>query len=103
VVGLVRALGPALQPDHVRVNAVCPGFVDTPLLAGARAHFTTSGFPLLQPAEVAAALLTVAAGDTTGEAFVVQPGLAPTAYRFRGVPGPRVPGAEGATPPAGLA
>src|SRR3984893_15046488 len=29
VVGLARALGPALAADHVAVNALCPGFDDT--------------------------------------------------------------------------
>ena len=29
VVGLARALGPALAADHVAVNALCPGFADT--------------------------------------------------------------------------
>ncbi len=32
VVGLVRALGPAWEPEGVRVNALCPSFADTAIL-----------------------------------------------------------------------
>lgn len=35
VVGLMRALSVELAPKGTTVNAVCPGFTDTPLLAGA--------------------------------------------------------------------
>lgn len=35
VVGLMRALSIELAPKGTTVNAVCPGFTDTPLLAGA--------------------------------------------------------------------
>src|SRR5207253_2987264 len=32
VVGFVRALAKRLAPDHIRVNAVCPGPIETPML-----------------------------------------------------------------------
>jgi NAD(P)-dependent dehydrogenase (short-subunit alcohol dehydrogenase family) len=37
IVGFVRALAKRLAPDNIRVNAVCPGTVDTPLLRKAAA------------------------------------------------------------------
>jgi len=33
VVGFVRSLGPALAPHGVAISALCPGFVDTPLVS----------------------------------------------------------------------
>jgi len=33
VVGFVRSLGPALAPHGISVSALCPGFVDTPLVS----------------------------------------------------------------------
>ena len=33
VVGFVRSLGPALAPHGVTISALCPGFVDTPLVS----------------------------------------------------------------------
>ena len=32
VVGFVRSLAKRLAPDHIRVNAICPGPIDTPML-----------------------------------------------------------------------
>ncbi len=32
IVGFVRSLAKRLAPDHIRVNAVCPGMTDTPML-----------------------------------------------------------------------
>ncbi len=100
VVGLVRSLPQQLSPLGIRVNAVCPGLVDTPLIDGlARDTLEGAGFPLIDPDEVAAAVLGCVLGDSTGQAVVVQVGLEPVAYRFGGAPGPRLPGSEGVLPP----
>jgi hypothetical protein len=66
---------------------------------GQRAAFEASGFPLLQPEQVAAAVLLAAGSAETGQAWAVQPGREPLQFRFPNVPGPRVEGAEGTLPP----
>ena len=99
LVGFVRSVAPQLEARGIRLNAVCPGIVDTPLVGGdARAALTAAGFPLIRPEEVAEAVLLAARDDEVGQAWVVQPGRAPLKFRFPGVPGPRVPGSEGAVP-----
>jgi hypothetical protein len=64
-----------------------------------RTALESAGFPLLRAQEVAEAVLLAARSEGTGEAWIVQPGRRPEPYRFRGIPGPRVPGAEGIAPP----
>jgi NAD(P)-dependent dehydrogenase (short-subunit alcohol dehydrogenase family) len=93
VIGYVRAAAPTLAPDGIRVNAVCPGFADTPLIAAARDQF--GEFPLLTADDVAAGIEDVLERGQPGECWFVQPGRDPAPYGFRGVPGP----ANGAPPP----
>ena len=100
VIGLIRSVAPQLADRGVRINAVCPGFADTPMVSGdLRTSLESAGFPLLQPEDVADAVLRAARSEGTGEAWIVQPGREPEPYRFRGIPGPRVAGAEGVAPP----
>lgn len=94
VVGYVRAKAPALA--GIRLNAVCPGMVDTPMLDGMREAL--AGFPLLAPRAVAEAALAAARAEESGAAWVVQPGREPVRFRFPNVPGPRGEG-EGRVPP----
>ena len=89
VVGLVRSLGAQLAEKNITVNAVCPGVVDTPLIGAGRAMLQQSGFPLIAPEEIAAAVLMCATGSATGQAYACQAGAEPVAYEFRDVPGPR--------------
>ena len=99
VVGFVRAVAPQLAELGIRINAICPGYADTPILGEGRSLLIESGFPLLRAEEVADAVALVLESGETGQAWVCQPGRQPEPYRFRGVPGPRVPGAEGVLPP----
>src|SRR2546428_190469 len=104
VVGLVRSLAPQLMAKGITVNAVCPGITDTPLVGDeAKRLLQEAQFPLIEPRQIAAAVLACMTGSMTGEAFVCQAGREPVPYRFPRVPGPRLAGAEGHLPPAGMA
>jgi len=96
VVGFVRSAAPRL--DSIRLNAVCPGIADTPMIDGHRAAFEAAGFPLVDPADVAAAAWQAATSGRTGECWFVQPGREPAPFRFPNVPGPRT-GHERVGPP----
>lgn len=98
VVQFVRSMAPPLAVEGIRLTALCPGFVETPLLTGMVERFHESGFPLLTADEVAAAAVDLALHGEAGACVICQPGRAPTAYAFRGVPGPRGLG-EGVSPP----
>ena len=90
VVGYVRAMAPHLAERGIRINAICPGFVDTPIVTPElREWITSEGFALMEPEQVAEAVLVAARSEDTGQAWVVQPGREPLRYEFRGVPGPR--------------
>ncbi|MGT2455191.1 SDR family NAD(P)-dependent oxidoreductase [Cupriavidus basilensis] len=74
VVNLTRSLGVAYAKHGIRVNAVCPGFVETPLIDRATGELRTrlvAAHPigrLGQAAEVAKAVLFLASDDAS---FVV--------------------------------
>jgi NAD(P)-dependent dehydrogenase (short-subunit alcohol dehydrogenase family) len=86
VVGWVRAAAPALAGRGIRLNALCPGFADTPIVdAELRDRLDV---PLMEPSFVAVAALRVLEDEETGRAWVVQPNRVEP-FRFPGVPGPR--------------
>ena len=88
VVGLVRALGPALAPQGIRVNAFCPGFAQTKIIADIEEVLHQSGVPII-PVDVAGrAVLQAFDSSETGQAWLLQAGREPMVYRFRGSPGP---------------
>jgi NAD(P)-dependent dehydrogenase (short-subunit alcohol dehydrogenase family) len=97
VVGFVRSMAPQLEP--VRLNAVCPGIADTPMIDGQRDAFAESNFPLLAPEDVAEAMWRAATSEETGECWFVQPGREAAPFRFPNLPGPRVEGGSVGAPP----
>jgi NAD(P)-dependent dehydrogenase (short-subunit alcohol dehydrogenase family) len=86
VVGFVRSAAPALAGRGIRLNAICPGFTDTPIVADELRGALPA--PLMEPAFVAEAALRVSNDPETGRAWVVQPNRAEP-FRFPGIPGPR--------------
>lgn len=86
VLGLTRSLAHRLGPEAIRVNAVCPGAIDTPMLAplvafGDARERLESRIPLgrfADPSEVAKVvrfLLSDEAGYVHGAAIVVDGGM----------------------------
>jgi NAD(P)-dependent dehydrogenase (short-subunit alcohol dehydrogenase family) len=98
IVGFVRSVAPLLAP--IRINAVCPGIADTPMIDAQRPAFEDAGFPLLRPEEVADAVWSAAASDRSGECWFVQPGREPAPFRFPNLPGPRRAGEKVGPPPS---
>jgi NAD(P)-dependent dehydrogenase (short-subunit alcohol dehydrogenase family) len=97
VVGFVRSMAPVLEP--IRLNAVCPGIADTPMVDGQREALAASGFPLLQTEDVAEAVWRAAMSGASGECWFVQPGREAAPFRFPNVPGPRIDNASVGLPP----
>ena len=89
VVGLVRSLGPVLAADDVRINAVCPGFADTKIIAPIREFLQSEGPPIIPVQDVIDTVLTLFDGEMNGECWFVQAGRESEAFGFRGIPGPR--------------
>ena len=100
VVGFVRSAAEQLARRNIRINAVAPGFTRTAMLAEMVALFEQNQFPLMDPEDVAQAVLTAASSDETGQVFICQPGRLGEIYKFRGVPGPRTEDAAGKPPPS---
>jgi NAD(P)-dependent dehydrogenase (short-subunit alcohol dehydrogenase family) len=89
VVGLVRSLGPVLAQERIRINAVCPGFAETAIIAPIREALIDGGAPILSVAEVIDVVDRLFAGDMSGECWFVQAGRESQPFAFRGIPGPR--------------
>ena len=91
VVGLARSLGPALAPENVRFNAVCPGFAESRIIDPLRDMLSEQRLPIIPAQTVADTVLRIVTGDGTGECWFIQAGREPEPFRFRTVPGPGKP------------
>jgi NAD(P)-dependent dehydrogenase (short-subunit alcohol dehydrogenase family) len=90
VVGLVRALGPVLAGEGIRVNAVCPGFAESKIIEPIREALSAEGLPIIPAEQVAQTVLALFEGEMSGECWYVQAGRGSEPFRFRGIPGPRM-------------
>jgi NAD(P)-dependent dehydrogenase (short-subunit alcohol dehydrogenase family) len=86
VVGWVRSASNGLALRGIRLNALCPGFTDTPIVEDELRGMLP--VPLMEPSFVAQAALAALNDSESGRAWIVQPGRIEP-YTFRGVPGPR--------------
>jgi NAD(P)-dependent dehydrogenase (short-subunit alcohol dehydrogenase family) len=98
VVGLVRGLGPALAPQNITINAFCPGFAETKIIGPIKDMLEQSGVPIIPVDTAGAAVLQAFDGHESGQAYLLQAGLEPMVYRFRGIPGPKHPDGTPAQP-----
>lgn len=89
VVGLVRAAGQALGPEGVRVNAICPGFTESNIIAPIRGMLEENDVPIIATEVVADAVVALLEGETMGECWFVQSGRPAQPFAFRNIPGPR--------------
>jgi NAD(P)-dependent dehydrogenase (short-subunit alcohol dehydrogenase family) len=86
VVGFVRGAAQGLAARGIRINALCPGFTDTPIVEDElRGRLPV---PLMEPSFVAQAALQALNDPETGRAWIVQPNRIEP-FRFPGIPGPR--------------
>ena len=86
VVGLVRSCAPQLAQYGIRINALCPGFTDTPIVVEELRGVLD--VPLIEPSFVAEAALQALRSEDSGQAWVVQPNRI-VQFRFPNIPGPR--------------
>ena len=106
IVGLTRALVFLKAEANIRVNCVCPGVVDTPMLTKLTPEMTAeqraqrdamvSQMPLIPPREIAEAVLEFVRDDSlAGEAMGIMYGrphkLIPPAVTFSRDPAQRMP------------
>lgn len=66
VVGLVRSLGPTLAERGIRINAICPGGIDTAIIPEAQ---RTEGAVLMTPERVAEEIRYLMSVEETGKTW----------------------------------
>lgn len=86
VVGLIRSVAPAVQDRGITLNALCPTFVDTPILQGFVPQIRDAGVAVLEPARVADVAEIALASGLTGQIWPVLPHGKATPWPFAEAP-----------------
>ncbi|MFZ9721925.1 MAG: SDR family oxidoreductase [Ilumatobacteraceae bacterium] len=89
VSGLVKSLTPRLAEFGVCISAICPGFVDTPLIGErAREWIAELGMPLMNTRQVVDAVTTSVTRRINGAHWIVLPDQDPILHEQATVPFP---------------
>lgn len=92
VSGLVKSLSPRLAEFGVCISAICPGFVDTPLISErAREWIAELGMPLMQTRQVVEAVEASLTRRVNGGHWIVLPDHDPILHEQAAVPFPTNP------------
>lgn len=90
VVGLTRSLAPVLQAEGIRINCICPGSTDTPMVPPDRKRVVdgkvvsvTYGREIQPPERIAEGVLAILERRGTGEVWAALPGSPATPVVFR--------------------
>ena len=87
LIGLVRSVHAELERRGIRINALCPGAVATPLMGDApHALFAEMGITAFEPEDMAATVLELLESERSGQAVLHRPPSAPEVVEF-----PRLP------------
>ncbi|ASR37647.1 hypothetical protein BAY61_24550 [Prauserella marina] len=86
VTGLVRSVAPIVSEQGITVNALCPTFIDTPILGEATPYISDLGVAVLRPERVAEVAELALAHGGTGQAWPVVPHGEPTPFAFPEIP-----------------
>lgn len=98
VVGFVRSMAPWLEAQGISCHAIMPGVVDTNILTrGFADEARAMGIPVMDPAEIADAVVGAVRSRETGGLWLCLPNRAPSLYTFNPVEGLGVPGPEDET------
>jgi len=87
LIGLVRSVHGELAERGIRINALCPGAVNTPLMGDdPRGVFERMGVTAFEPQDLAATVVDIMASDHSGEAVLHRPPWEPERFQFARLP-----------------
>jgi len=87
LIGLVRSVHGELEGRGIRINALCPGAVATPLIGeDPGAFFDQIGVPSFEPEVLAGTVVELLASDRSGQAVLHRPPGDPEIFEFARLP-----------------